>query len=264
MRVRPLGDSKREARLTVWTIADVTRELERQENVFLELQHAIDYLDHAPAGFFSVDASGDISYLNATLAEWLDHDLAQVGSGGLKLNGIVAGEGAALLTTLAAAPGEVRTEILDLDLKTRSGHTVPARLYHKVAFGADGAAGASRTLVLNRARDDGTDPQRAAEVRFAQFFNNTPMAIATVDKQGRIGLSNALFARLFQPVLKVEGVGGRSILAVAAERDRIALEAAILKAADGQGEIAPVDAALDGPGERFARFHVTANEEEER
>ena len=30
----------------------------------------------------------------------------------------------------------------------------------------------------------------------------------------------------------------------------IALEAAIRKAADGQGEIAPVDAALDGPGER--------------
>src|SRR5262249_8214683 len=45
MRVRPLGDSKQDARLTVWSIADVTRERERQENVFIELQHAIDYLD---------------------------------------------------------------------------------------------------------------------------------------------------------------------------------------------------------------------------
>ncbi len=99
---------------------------------------------------------------------------------------IVAGEGAALLTTLAAVPGDVKTEILDIDLKTRSGHTVPARLFHKVAFGADGTPGPSRTLVLNRARDDGTDPQRAAEVRFMRFFQNTPMAIATVDKQGRI------------------------------------------------------------------------------
>ena len=50
MRVRPLGDGKRDARMTVWSIADVTRERERQENVFQELQHAIDYLDHAPAG----------------------------------------------------------------------------------------------------------------------------------------------------------------------------------------------------------------------
>src|SRR5712692_6723569 len=52
MRVRPLGEGKHPEGLTVWSIADVTRELERQENVFQELQNAIDYLDHAPAGFF--------------------------------------------------------------------------------------------------------------------------------------------------------------------------------------------------------------------
>jgi two-component system, cell cycle sensor histidine kinase and response regulator CckA len=260
IRVRPLGEGKRESRMTVWSLADVTRELERHENVFQELQHAIDYLDHAPAGFFSAEGSGNIVYLNATLANWLDHDLAQVGSGGLKLEDIVAGEGAALMTTLAAVPGDVKTEILDIDLKTRSGRTVPARLFHKVAFGADGAPGASRTLVLNRARDDGTDPQRAAEVRFMRFFQNTPMAIATVDRHGRIAESNARFARLFHQAFRAEGE--RSILAVVAERDRAVLETAIRKAADGQGEIAPVDAALDGAGERFASFFVTAIEEE--
>ncbi|MGD0025421.1 MAG: PAS domain-containing protein, partial [Xanthobacteraceae bacterium] len=53
--IRPLGSGKRAGRLTVWSLSDVTRERERQENVFQELQHAIDYLDHAPAGFFSVD-----------------------------------------------------------------------------------------------------------------------------------------------------------------------------------------------------------------
>ena len=97
-----------------------------------------------------------------------------------------------------------------------------------------------------------------------RFFHNTPMAIATVDKAGRIVRSNALFARLFNPVLKDEGKNDRSILAVVAERDRAPLEAAIGKAAQGQGEIAPVDAALKGPAERFARFYVTAVEERER
>ena len=57
--------------LTVWSIADVTHERQRQENIFQELQHAIDYLDHAPAGFFSLDADGNIVYLNATLAAGL-------------------------------------------------------------------------------------------------------------------------------------------------------------------------------------------------
>jgi two-component system cell cycle sensor histidine kinase/response regulator CckA len=262
MRVRPLGEGRHSAGLTVWSIADVTRELERQENVFQELQNAIDYLDHAPAGFFSVDANGEIGYLNATLAEWLDYDLAQFGSGGLKLDQLVAGQGAALLTTLSAPPGEVKTEIFDIDLKTRGGRTLPVRLFHKVAFGADGAPGSSRTLVLNRARDHGSDPQRLAEVRFMRFFQNTPMAIATVDKPGKIIRSNVLFARLFRPVLKTDGPDGGSILAVVAERDRAALEAAIRRAADKQGEIAPVEAALAGPGERFARFYVTAVEEE--
>ncbi len=259
MRVRPLGEGKRQQRLTVWSVADVTRELERQENVFQELQNAIDYLDHAPAGFFSVDGDGGVSYLNATLAQWLDHDLAQVGSGGLKLSDIVAGESAALLTTLAAAPGDVKTEVFDIDLKTRSGHTLPVRLFHKVAFGADGAAGPSRTLVINRARGDGTDRERDAEMRFQRFFNNTPMGIATVDSTGKIARSNARFASLFHQVLRVDGAEGRSIFGVIAERDRAAFEAAIRKAADKQGEIAPVDAALFGPGERFARFYVIAD-----
>ena len=154
MRVRPLGQSKREAKYAVWSIADITRDRERQEDVFQELQHAIEYLDHAPCGFFSVNPSGEIAYVNATLANWLDYDLAEIGSGGLKLTDIVSGDGAALLTSITPVPGEVKTEVFDIDLRMRSGRTMPVRLYHKLAFGADGAAGASRTLVISR-RDAG-------------------------------------------------------------------------------------------------------------
>ncbi len=265
LRVRPLcaaGDT----RTAVWTVADVTRDRERQENVFQELQHAIDYLDHAPAGFFSVDGNGDIVYINATLAGWLDYDLAQVGSGGLRLADILPGDSAALLTTLSGRPGEVKTEILDLDLRCRDGRTLPVRLYHKVAFAADATPGASRTLVLNRASRDGADPLRAAEVRFMRFFHNTPMAIATVGKSGNIARTNGLFARLFESILKGEAVlpQGRSIRSVVAERDRAAIDEALAMAARGQADIAPIDAALAGAGERWARFYVTPVEEAER
>ena len=140
MRVRPLGQSKREAKYAVWSIADITRDRERQEDVFRELQHAIEYLDHAPCGFFSVNPAGDVVYVNATLANWLDHDLAEIGSGGLKLADIVSGDGAALLTSIVAVPGEVKTEVFDIDLRMRGGKTMPVRLYHKLAFGADGIA----------------------------------------------------------------------------------------------------------------------------
>ncbi|MBX9875657.1 MAG: PAS domain S-box protein, partial [Beijerinckiaceae bacterium] len=49
IKVSPVRRDGRPA--TLWSVSDVTPERERQENAFQELQHAIDYLDHAPAGF---------------------------------------------------------------------------------------------------------------------------------------------------------------------------------------------------------------------
>ena len=263
MRVRPLGQSKREAKYAVWSIADITRDRERQEDVFQELQHAIEYLDHAPCGFFSVNPAGDVIYVNATLANWLDHDLAEIGSGGLKLTDIVSGDGAALLTSIVAVPGEVKTEVFDIDLRMRGGKTMPVRLYHKLAFGADGAPGASRTLVISRARDEHSDPERAAEVRFMRFFDHTPMAIATVDRAGAVVRANARFAKLAQS-LSPDGAANKSIFRTVNARDRSLLIAAINQAAEGQGDIAPVEAMLDGAKERWGQFFVTAVEEDER
>jgi two-component system cell cycle sensor histidine kinase/response regulator CckA len=89
------------------------------------------------------------------------------------------------------------------------------------------------------------------------------MAIATVDKAGKIVRNNALFARLFEGMLK--GEEGRTIFNVVAERDRAAVETAISKAASGHGDIAPIDAALAAAtGERWGRFYITPVEEEER
>jgi two-component system, cell cycle sensor histidine kinase and response regulator CckA len=263
MRVRPLGQSKREAKYAVWSISDITRDRERQEDVFQELQHAIEYLDHAPCGFFSVNAAGDLVYVNATLANWLDHDLAEIGSGGLKLTDIVSGDGASLLTSIPPVPGEVKTEIFDIDLRMRGGKTMPVRLYHKLAFGADGVPGASRTLVISRARDERPDPQRAAEVRFMRFFDHTPMAIATVDRSGAVVRANARFAKLAQG-LSADGAANKSIFAAVNVRDRNLLVAAINQAAEGQGDIPPVEAMLDGAKERWGQFFVTAVEEGER
>ena len=262
MRVRPLGTGKREARYAVWSIADITRDRERQEDVFQELQHAIEYLDHAPCGFFSVNPSGDLAYVNATLANWLDHDLAEIGSGGLKLTDIVSGDGASLLTGIVAVPGEVKTEVFDIDLRMRTGRTMPVRLYHKLAFGADGVPGPSRTLVISRARDERSDPDRAAEVRFMRFFDHTPMAIATVDRGGNVVRANARYAKLAQ-ALNLDSAS-KSIFRAVNARDRHILIAAINQAAEGQGDIAPVEVALEGPKERWGQFFVTPVEEDER
>ncbi len=256
IRVRPL-ERAGETRATLWSVADVTRERKRHENVFQELQHAIDFLDHAPAGFFSADADGAVTYINATLAAWLDYDLAQVGSGGLKLTDLVAGDGASLLSSTAGGAGEVRTEQFDVDLKRRNGQSLPVRLLHRVAFGHDRTPGPSRTLVINRApgEEPGED-LRAAEVRFARFFNQTPMAIAAVDSEGRITRANAAFAKLCPRAHEM-----RDLYAGVADREHDQLRAALAAAMAGKSEIVPVDATLLGDKAQSARFFVSTAED---
>ena len=267
IRVRPLETGDTEGgrqKYTVWSVADITRDRTEQESSFQELQRVINFLDHAPAGFFSADGQGRIVYLNATLADWLGHDLAQFEACSLALSDVVRGDGAELIHSISGQPGDVKTETLDLDLVTRSGRTIPVRLLHRVPFGADGLAGESRTLVLNRSPgEEAQEALRAAEVRFARFFNNTPIAIASVDREGRIVRTNAPFVRLFGKVEPGDG-SHRPIVDFVAGNGRDELANALTAAAEGQGEISPMDIQLAGADEdRSATFYISAVEDGE-
>jgi two-component system, cell cycle sensor histidine kinase and response regulator CckA len=254
LRVRPLAKKGRLSKLSMWGIADISRERDRQENTFLELQHAIDFLDHAPSGFFSVDPAGRVVYLNATLAGWLGYDLAEVSPNGLLLADLVQGASAAMLLNVAPAPGEVKTEIFDVDLRRKNGELLPVRLLHKLAFAGDGTPGTSRTLVLSRARDSASgDPLRDAEVRFARFFNNTPVAIATIDEGGRIGSMNASFMRLFGAFCSPSN----SIFGVVADSERVKFTNEVRSALDFRAGTREVEVALAGAEPRSARFYIT-------
>ena len=129
--------------------------------------------------------TGDIVYLNATLAE-----LARPRSRRGRLRRAEARRHRVRRRRGAAdrdrrpRPARSKTEVLDLDFKTRGGRPCRCGCFTRSRSAPTARPAPSRTLVLNRARDDGTDAQRAAEVRFMRFFNNTPMAIATVDRSG--------------------------------------------------------------------------------
>lgn len=261
IRVRPLQDASRT--LSIWQVADVTRNRDEQEDSFQALQRAVNFLDHAPAGFFSTDGSGRVVYMNATLSDWLGTDLTEFEAGRTPVSALVAGDGVALLDAVRGAPGEVKTGIIDVDLMKRNGQSLPVRLIHRVPVGLDGAIGDSRTLVLNRSPgEDISESLRAAEVRFARFFNNTPIAIAGIDKDGRLGRTNAPFMKLFGAFVTAEpGAARGRITDVVAERDRDALAQAVKAAATGQGQIPAIDASLPDEKSRSVRFFVSSVEE---
>ncbi|MGL5447131.1 MAG: cell cycle histidine kinase CckA [Rhabdaerophilum sp.] len=251
VRVRPLARSEGDSALH-WTVFDVTRDREKHENEFQELQEAISYLDSAPAGFFSTRPEGRILYINATLADWLDYDLAEIADRALVVKDIVASGGEALLSAIQGQPGAVRTETIDLDLKRKGGQRLPVRLLHRVAFAADGTAGVSRTLVLNRSQgQDGAEASRAAEVRFARFFNTSPFAVATLNRNGGVESTNVRFASFFPTQSPTDP---RDLQGLIAAIDRSKVEGAFNAAREGLGDIEPVDAVLAGEGGRSARF----------
>jgi two-component system cell cycle sensor histidine kinase/response regulator CckA len=234
-----------------WLIADITREREHQENIFQELQNAIDYLDHAPAGFFSLEPDGRIRYMNATLAEWIGIDLAEFEPGAAHVRDIVTVEGLSMLQATSQKGREA--EMLDIDLVRTDGTRFPVRLVHRVPVAPDGTVGASRTLVLDTRAGDDREAGRIAEMRFARFFNSTPIAIASTDREGRIALTNARFVMLFGK----SGAAGRQLAELVQPSDRAALSAAISAAAAGQSTIPAVDAALADRPEDSARFFVS-------
>ena len=188
-----------------------------------------------PAGFLSIDPAGAIVYMNATLAAWLGYDLA---SGRLRAARTSPRSRPAPTSSCAppGLPGEVRTDRFDLDLRRRNGHPLPARLYHRVAFGKDGKPGASRTFVLNRSA--GAESRRAAARRrgapraLPQQLRPSPSRRWTAT--GRIARANASFARLFGTVPRqaadrtVDGEAASRVepnVADSVERDRPPSEA---------------------------------------
>ncbi len=262
--VRALPEVEGSSRpLVLWSVEEITRDRERQDNAFLELQRAIDYLDHAPAGFFSADPQGRVQYLNSTLADWLGYDLAEFEAGTVRLADIVRGDGASLLMR-GRADGEIGTEIIDIDLVKRNGTSIPVRLLHRAARLADGELGETRTLVLDRRGGvQGEEALRASEVRFSRFFNDTPFAIATLDQDGRIIRTNAPFSRIFGWAGSEKPLDRVSMSELLSDGSRERFAEAVEAAKANKSEIEPVDAQLTREGDHAVRLYVSGSEEAE-
>ncbi|MEO0497080.1 MAG: ATP-binding protein [Pseudomonadota bacterium] len=260
LRARPFALEGRPNKLSAWQVQDITADRNHQERLFQNLQYAIDYLDHAPAGFFSANADGSIVYVNATLADWLQLDLTRFAPGQLNLRDLMIGDGEALLSTVRPKPGETRTATIDLELARADGMAVPVRLFHMVPVASDGAPGATRTIVLNRSEEiEGLDAgsSRAAEIRFNRFFNSTPIAIASLDADGAVQRSNAAFLKLFNRGNNDGVTPGDSLSSALTESSRPSFDAALQRALDGYSDIDPVEASLVSDTDCYLRVYVS-------
>jgi len=256
LRVRPMEIEGRKKTFTVWQISDVTSDRHEQESAFQALQEAIHYLDHAPAGFMSSENNGGLVYINATLADWLGIDLARFEPGALNVKEIISADSLVLFQSAQVAKKPAKTSVLDLDMIRLDGKLMPVRLYTRKPYAGDSAPGSLRTLVLNRSAEPGEDDAlRDAEIRFARFFNNTPIAIAGLGEDGSIVRTNAPFHRMFDTVQKrmdEERIDNFRDLVGSQDHEDILVP--FESALGGESKIQPVDLSLNGDEARYIRF----------
>ncbi|VAW11345.1 Sensory box histidine kinase/response regulator [hydrothermal vent metagenome] len=225
-------------RYTVWRVADISGEASRQEDTFHELQQIINYLDHAPAGFFSLGSQGRVAYVNATLASWLGLSLDRTTGGALRVDDIAAPDAVAALCDIKPVRSGAKVERIDIDLTKADGSRLPVHVIHRVTFDAKKRMLFSRSLVLERhAMPADADSIRAVETRFLGFFGTAPIGIAMIDAGGAINRCNPAFTRLF-------GIGnlkGKSIVDLVDENGRAKLVPVLQQGRLGKATAEPIE-----------------------
>ncbi len=184
-------------RFTLWRLQDITSDRADQERAFSNLQFIINYLDHAPAGFFSTARDGRLAYLNATLADWLGIDLPDTTDGTVTLADLLEEDDERMLMAIEPEPGGHRTETFDLTLKRKTGSPLPVRIVHRADYDSAGKPQPSRSLVLDmREVPGGSDVNDVAELRLNRLVNAAPIGIARMSGDGEIVSANGAFVAL--------------------------------------------------------------------
>jgi two-component system cell cycle sensor histidine kinase/response regulator CckA len=237
--------------MTLWQVADITRERNRELETLSGLEATLAYYDALPQGLLAVAPDGRIVHCNATLAQWLR--LRPEPGRSLTLLDIVPADGAALIRAVSRAR-EGRPTRLELDLLREDGRAFPAELICRVQQ----PKGMISVLVLERGEDAGEGGgQSDGELRLKRMVQSAPFGIATVDAEGRIVTANAAFLRMF--TIEGQPVPTRiaDLLPEKEEETARLLQRALARALSGRSGGSPIEVAF-GPQQEFARrLYVT-------
>ena len=201
-----------------WRFEDITvrREIElilREEQIKL-----VDFMDHAPVGFYSVDQDGAFLFANATLADWLGVDARELVRGNYRLHDFI-------LPPPQEAPPYALVEqgsnlpALDVLMRGRDERPIQASVAQTVVRSEDGRSVWTRSVVRDLTHErEMREKLRASEDRFRRFFEDAPIGIALLDQDAHITEWN----KALQSMLGVnhDGLTGHSIADLVADDRR--------------------------------------------
>ncbi len=186
------------AGLVHWRIDDITARKSLETLIREERERLIDFTDHAPVGFYTVDINGGFTYVNATLARWLDSDPQSLLN--RKLHDIFAD----LPPGLAPydAPEEAR-------LMGHEGVTMAVAITQHLENNDNPGVQARGIMYDRTAERRMQHALRESEDRFKVFFDEAPLGIALIDRSGIIRDANPRLVELLHP--NQAGIDGRAL-----------------------------------------------------
>ena len=219
----------------LWMVDDITAERQMEQLLQSEQARFVDLLEHAPIGFYSVDAEGRFVFVNQTLAEWLGLSPDDLLSGERRLHEVVQGrlpEGAEPHVPFAAGAETERDEV---SLCGVDGAAFTALISQDVVRNDEGQVLRTRSVVRNLSREWAVEEALAdSERRFKRFFEEAPIGIALLGTDGRVAETNATFRDLLDG--QKGDIQGARLVELVAEAERAAVEAALRSAGAGSAE----------------------------
>lgn len=235
-----------------WRLDDITLQREADRSIREEREKLIDFTDNAPVGFFSVDEKGSFVFVNATLARWLGDSIEKLLD-------------SALLHTYleeppqGAAPYDITEEggarqVAEVIMKGPAGRTFLASVNQAVVKEADRRV-RTRAVVHDLTEEkEMRQALKASEDRFQRFFEEAPLGIAIINKDGVVEDCNAsLAAMLGERAKKIEGQDLKSLIKA---EDRDMVVQALARIDQGGQMEAPIEVTLKKEKELVAQLYA--------
>jgi two-component system cell cycle sensor histidine kinase/response regulator CckA len=177
-----------------------------------------DFVETAPAGFYSLDERGRFLYANQTFATWLGTTPAQLVAEASLQEFLVEPAVAEQLRPTQVSKG---AQEVNARIRGRQGRELHVYVSQTVARGDDGGL-RTRTVVqdLTPEREMAQALERSEE-SFQRFFEDAPVGIALLDSGGKVTEANRAFQRMVG--LERDAVIGRNLVDLTAADHRAEL-----------------------------------------
>lgn len=236
-----------------WRIDNVTEKYLADRAVQEEREKLIDFTDNAPVGFFSVDEEGRFIFVNATFARWLGEDINHLLAYGR------------LHTYLDRPPEHARPydilaeggarQITEVRMKGTGGQTFLASVNQTVVTDKSGNVRTRAVIHDLTTEREMRSALEASEDRFQRFYDEAPLGIILVNKDGLIEECNSAFARMMGKSL--EELESRHFKLLIEETYRDSVLSALRQTEKGQQMAESMEVLLDaGKRKVTAQLHA--------